>query len=41
LARLDLAKNKKCDGVEPDNIDGFQNKTGFSLSYSDQLNFNK
>ncbi len=41
LARLDLAKQKKCDGVEPDNIDGYQNKTGFNLSYSDQLKFNK
>jgi hypothetical protein len=39
-ARLDLAVAKKCDGIEPDNVDGFQNPTGFSLSYRDQFQFN-
>jgi len=39
--RLDLAKNKHCDGVEPDNVDGYSNDTGFDLSASDQLIFNK
>ncbi|MBU1167180.1 endo alpha-1,4 polygalactosaminidase [Patescibacteria group bacterium] len=39
--RLDLAVQKKCDGVEPDNIDGYQADTGFNLSYSDQLAYNK
>lgn len=39
--RLDLAVEKGCDGVEPDNVDGYQNDSGFSLSDSDQLVFNK
>ncbi len=39
--RLDIAKNKNCDGVEPDNVDGYSNDTGFDLSASDQLIFNK
>ena len=39
--RLDLAKAKGCDGVEPDNVDGYINDTGFNLSYQDQLNYNK
>lgn len=39
--RLDLAVQKGCDGVEPDNIDGYTNNTGFPLTYKDQLKFNK
>ena len=39
--RLDLAQTKGCDGVEPDNVDGFDNDTGYSLSSKDQLDFNK
>ena len=39
--RMDLAKKKGCDGVEPDNIDGYQNSTGFPLKGSDQLRYNK
>ena len=39
-ARLDLAVQKGCDGVDPDNMDGYQNKTGFSLTSDDQLNYN-
>jgi hypothetical protein len=41
LSRLDLAVSKGCDGVEPDNMDGYLNNTGFSLNYQDQLNYNK
>jgi len=40
-ARLDLAKEKGCDGVEPDNVDGYSNDTGFDLTYQDQLIYNK
>lgn len=40
-ARLDLAVEKGCDGVEPDNIDGYANDTGFALSADDQLAYNK
>ncbi len=39
--RLDLAKEKGCDGVEPDNMDGHINKTGFKLSKKEQLGYNK
>jgi len=39
--RLDLAVKKGCDGVEPDNVDGYTNNTGFSLSANDQLAYNK
>lgn len=39
-ARLDLAVRKGCDGVEPDNIDGFDNDTGFPLKFEDQIRYN-
>jgi len=39
--RLDLAQSKGCDGVEPDNVDGYANSTGFALSSADQLAYNK
>jgi hypothetical protein len=39
-ARLDLAKQKHCDAVDPDNVDGFTNPTGFALSADDQRAFN-
>jgi hypothetical protein len=40
-ARLDLAVQKGCDGVEPDNMDGYTNDTGFTLNADDQLAYNK
>ncbi len=39
--RLDLAREKGCDAVDPDNMDGYTNDTGFDLSASDQLDYNK
>jgi hypothetical protein len=39
-ARLNLAAQTGCDGVDPDNVDGYSNDTGFPLSYQDQLTFN-
>ena len=39
--RLDLAVKKKCDGVEPDNVDGYANDTGFPLTANDQLTYNR
>ncbi|MFA6000861.1 MAG: endo alpha-1,4 polygalactosaminidase [Thermoleophilia bacterium] len=39
--RLDMAKQKGCDAVEPDNVDGYANDSGFDLSASDQLEFNR
>lgn len=39
--RMDLAAEKGCDGVEPDNVDGYTNASGFTLNAADQLNFNR
>jgi hypothetical protein len=39
-ARFDQCKAKGFDAIEPDNIDGYTNDTGFDLSYQDQLNYN-
>jgi hypothetical protein len=39
-ARLDLCRDKGFDGVEPDNVDGYANNSGFPLTYADQLAFN-
>jgi hypothetical protein len=41
LTRLDLAVSKGCDGVEPDNMDGYSNATGFTLTSDDQLAYNR
>lgn len=38
-ARMNLAVSKKCDGVDPDNVDGYSNKTGFPLTAADQINY--
>lgn len=38
--RLDTAASKGCDGVEPDNVDGYENDSGFDLTADDQLLFN-
>lgn len=40
-ARLDLAAQKGCDAVEPDNVDGYTNSPGFPLTASTQLDFNR
>jgi hypothetical protein len=40
-ARLDICKAKGFDAVEPDNMDGYANESGFPLSYQDQLNYNR
>jgi len=40
-ARLDLAVQKGFDGVDPDNVDGYTNPTGFPLTPADQLAFNR
>ncbi len=38
--RLDMCRDKGFDGVEPDNMDGYTNNTGFPLTEPDQLAFN-
>ncbi|HWV08364.1 MAG TPA: endo alpha-1,4 polygalactosaminidase [Pseudomonas sp.] len=39
--RMDVARSKGCDGVDPDNVDGFSNNNGFKLTKADQLDFNR
>ncbi|GAA6140248.1 endo alpha-1,4 polygalactosaminidase [Hydrogenophaga sp. 5NK40-0174] len=41
-SRLDLAKAKGCDGVEPDNVDAWDNNPGFNgaLTKATQLDYN-
>jgi hypothetical protein len=40
-ARLDVAKSKGCDGVEPDNVDGFDNSNGLGLTEKDGLDYDR
>lgn len=40
-ARIELAYQKGCDGVEPDNVDGYQNNTGFGLTMADQTDYDR
>ncbi len=41
LNRLNLAVAKGCDGIEPDNIQSYLDNTGFSLTYDDQIDYNR
>lgn len=38
-ARILLAASKGCDGVDPDNIDGYDNDTGFPLTEADGVDY--
>lgn len=38
-AHLELAASKGCDGVDPDNVDGYDNGTGLSLTTDDAVDF--
>lgn len=40
-ARMAACKAKGFDAIEPDNIDGYQNSSGFPLTSTDQLVYNK
>lgn len=39
-ARMDMCKAKGFDAVEPDNVDGYTNSTGFPLTAADQIAYN-
>jgi hypothetical protein len=41
VSRLELARSKGCDGVEPDNVDAFINNPGLPLTADTQLDYNK
>jgi len=40
-ARFQMCKDKGFDAVEPDNVDGYTNVTGFPLTAADQLAYNE
>ena len=40
-ARLRLCRDKGFDAVEPDNLDGYTNDTGFPVTEQDQLRYNR
>jgi hypothetical protein len=40
-ARMDMCKQKGFDAIEPDNMDGYTNRTGFELTAADQLRYNR
>lgn len=40
-ARMDACAAKGFDAVEPDNVDGYRNATGFPLTATDQLAYNR
>src|SRR5262245_10438468 len=40
-ARIAKCARKGFDAVEPDDVDGYQNRSGFPLSGSDQLRYNR
>ena len=39
LSRLDLAVTKGCNGVDPDNMDGFDNDNGLGLTQGDAVDY--
>jgi hypothetical protein len=39
--RFDICAKKRFDAVEPDNIAGYENNTGFPLTAADQLRYNR
>ncbi|WP_327283083.1 MULTISPECIES: endo alpha-1,4 polygalactosaminidase [unclassified Streptomyces] len=39
--RFDMCREKGFDAVEPDNMDGYRNETGFPLTADDQLKYNR
>ncbi len=40
-ARMDMCRRKGFDAVEPDNVDGYANASGFPLSGADQIRYNR
>ena len=39
IQRLQLAKNKSCDAVDPDNIDAYDNDNGLGLTQADAVSY--
>ncbi|MEW2485676.1 endo alpha-1,4 polygalactosaminidase [Streptomyces sp. NPDC048411] len=40
-SRIEMCAKKGFDAVEPDNMDGYRNRTGFPLTGADQLRYNR
>jgi hypothetical protein len=40
-ARMQTCKDKGFDAIEPDEIDGWENSSGFAVTYDDQLTYNR
>jgi len=40
LNRINLATQKGCDGVDPDNVNAYTNNSGFPLTAEDQIAYN-
>ena len=38
-ARMDIAVQKGCNGVDPDNVDGYNNDNGLGLTSTDSINY--
>ncbi|PWN32698.1 uncharacterized protein FA14DRAFT_76940 [Meira miltonrushii] len=38
-ARMDLAVQKHCDAIDPDNVDGYDNDNGLGLTETDAINY--
>jgi hypothetical protein len=41
IRRFQTALSKGCDGIDPDNMNGFEVDTGFNINYNDQLVYNR
>lgn len=39
IQRIELAKNKSCDGLDPDNTDAYINDNGLGLTQQDAINY--
>lgn len=40
-ARLDLAAERGCHGVEPDNVTAYEDRSGFGVNATEQLDYNR
>ena len=39
--RMDYARQQGCDGIDPDNVDGYTNPSGFYFTAEEQLDYNR
>jgi len=39
--RMDVCRREGFDAIEPANVDGYANKSGFPLTYKDQIAYNR